>query len=536
MFNCNEKRLALAAFSAVALAACGGGGGDAAGSAGLAPPTATATRSTGVVNGFGSVIVDGVRYRTDDAEFEIEGRFGFEDELRVGYIVEVTGSVDPDGRSGTARRVRYDDIVEGPVDSIDRPAGILVVAGQTVVTGPETLYDDDLRGADLDAIEVGDAVEVSGFFDADDRIRATRIELDDDDDGEVEVEGRIADLDGVAGTFRINALTVDYRSVPALLDDIGSGGLADGLRVEVEGRRFDTEGRLLADEVEGRRRGWRDDDDDDDDDNDDAGRRFQGVITAVLSDTDIEVSGRPVRLSSTTRFADDDRGCLVVNASVAVRGRIGSDDVLDASFVDCQRRAGIEVESFVENVDAAAGTVRLIGIEFTVTERTRFEDDSDQDLRRFSLADVRTGDFLEISAYRDAEGRLVATKVEREDDDNESEIDAVIEGFDAAGSSFTLLGVEIRTDGSTEFDDFGGRAAFFAVDRTGERVEVEGMVIADGVLLADEVDRDDRDDWDDWDGDGRDDDFDDDDDDDDDDGDDDGDDFGDDDDDNDDDD
>ena len=65
---------------AVALlaAGCGGGGGGTDGGTTSNPPPATGTTTTtfvtGAIAGFGSVIVNGVRYDTDSAQVSIEDK------------------------------------------------------------------------------------------------------------------------------------------------------------------------------------------------------------------------------------------------------------------------------------------------------------------------------------------------------------------------------------------------------------------------------------------------------------------------------
>jgi hypothetical protein len=93
--------------------------------------------SSGAVEGFGSIFVNGVEFETSEAEFEIEGEFGLEDDLREGMVVKVEGSFDDNGVDGSATQVTYDDDLEGPISAFaETTPGLvktLTIMAQTVI-------------------------------------------------------------------------------------------------------------------------------------------------------------------------------------------------------------------------------------------------------------------------------------------------------------------------------------------------------------------------------------------------------------------
>jgi hypothetical protein len=89
--------------------------------------------AVGPITGFGSVIVNGVTYDTDAAEFTSDGVVVTQDDLKAGQYVLVQGTIDDNDTTGTASSVTFDDNVEGPVSSVDSVAGSFVVLGQTVL-------------------------------------------------------------------------------------------------------------------------------------------------------------------------------------------------------------------------------------------------------------------------------------------------------------------------------------------------------------------------------------------------------------------
>ena len=48
----------------------------------------------------------------------MDGRSGSEDDLGIGMVVLVKGTVNDDGVTGTATRVIFDDEVEGPISAM----------------------------------------------------------------------------------------------------------------------------------------------------------------------------------------------------------------------------------------------------------------------------------------------------------------------------------------------------------------------------------------------------------------------------------
>ena len=138
--------------------ACGGGGGG--GVAGIDRLGVT----TGTINGFGSIIVNGVEYETNAADFDIDDGPGSQSELKVGQQVTIQWDSSDDGVTRNAQSVSYDDLLEGPIDSIDPGAQTLVILGQVVIVDAATSFDDEIVPRDLTGLELDDVVEVSGLI------------------------------------------------------------------------------------------------------------------------------------------------------------------------------------------------------------------------------------------------------------------------------------------------------------------------------------------------------------------------------------
>ncbi len=478
-------RMLLVSLFILGLSACGGGGGGDSSPAtppdtstpppSSPPPTSGIGRtgiSVGPVTTFGSIVVNGVRYDTSSTEFSIDGEPGSEDDLRVGDIVIVRGTVNDDGLTGTADSVFYDDIVTGPVESVDVAGNSLVVLGQLVLVRPETSFDDDFSPRSLEGVAVDQIVEVSGVIDADGNIIASRIE-DEDPGTEFEVHGFVANLDESSSQFTLGALTVDYAA--ASLDDFPNGEISDGDFVEAKGSSLGAGGELIATEVEF------EDDFLDVDEGDYI--EIEGFITRFVSATDFDVAGVPVTTTASTDFEEGSAADLALNVKVEVEGEIDSNGVLVAEDIEIEGDNEIEIEGLVDAVDATAGTVTILGITITVNESTSIEDYSEASIDPLTLGDINVGDYLEIAGREASEGNadVIAGRLERDSDEDES----VLKGFVTAISepTFEILGVTIETNASTEFEDDN----FFSEVEVGSLVEVEGTEVADTTIVADEV-------------------------------------------------
>jgi len=432
------------------------------------------------VTGFGSVIVNGVRYDTSSSSFTIDGQPGTEDEIEVGDVVLVQGTIATSGTTGTATSVRFDDNVEGPIEpgSIDTVTSTLVVLGQTVRIDADTSFDDSISPPSLAGLSEGDVIEVSGFVAANGDIRATRIEPKAPG-GELEITGIVAGV--TATTFMINALTVNYET--ATLDDFPAGTISDGDLVEAKGTTIDPDtGELIATRVElkGDLAG-----------NDNDHVEIEGLITRFVSATDFDVSGLPVTTNNQTVFEGGVAADLGLNIKVEVEGALNAAGALVAEKVDIRRARLVRIEAAVDSVSAATNSFIVLGITVNTDALTRMEDKfNNPPVQPFRLTDLSAGDFVEVRGSEDpsAAGEVLAALLER-DDPRETSLQGFVE--DPIGEpAFTVLGVTVHTTGA-QFRDVDESPLtsneFFARLTVGRLVKADGTEAADTELAADEV-------------------------------------------------
>jgi uncharacterized protein DUF5666 len=476
MSRTHLMKAVVTAAAVVGLAACGGGG-----SSNNNTPQAAAQSvpviSSGAISGFGSVFVNGVRFDTSSAAFTINGKPGTQADLRVGHVVTIHGHRDDNGRS-TADRIDFDDLVKGPVDSVDAAAGTLVVLGQTVLTDADTSFDDNIPGASLAGLKAGDIVEVSGMRRADGDIQATRIEAKPAGTA-FEVTGIASNVDTAAHKLSVNALVVDYSA--ATVRDFPNGQPGNGDLVEAKGTTVNASGEHVASSIELKR------------DADDAGAGMQleieGLITRFVSATDFDVAGKPVTTNSSTRFENGSAADLALNVKVEAEGQLDANGVLVATKLQFKRQASSRIQARVDSVDAAANKLIVLGIDVTANANTRVEDKGDQRVPNFNLGSIVAGDFVEVrGAELPAESNdVVASRLERRRAENEVRLRGVVDTVNRP--SFTILGVTIQTDARTDFEnpaEASMSADDFFADALGRSVEAKGTV-SGGVFTAREV-------------------------------------------------
>lgn len=460
------------------LSACGGGS-----SAGppVDPPGITRTGFTvGPITNFGSVFVNGVRYSTTTAVITVDDSPATQADLKVGQVVVVHGTFDDGLTTGTADSIRFDDNVEGPVQSIDLAAGRLVVLGQTVIAGADTSFDDNIQPASLAGLVVGDIVEVSGLVLADGSIDATRIDRKAAG-SPFEIRGTVSNLDSVNFRFSLNAQVVDYSG--ATLDNFPGGQVSNGQIVEAKGSSFNGAGALVATRVEfegptvAGNNGDR--------------MEIEGFITRFASAQDFDVSGLPVATNNGTVFEGGTSADLGLNIKVEIEGTLNASGVLVAAKVEIRRAAAVRATALVDSVDRPNNSLVMLGITVNIDALTRLEDKSNASVRPLTVNDLNAGDYLEVRGGEQpaGSGRILAEILERDDVDTET----ILQGFVAtiADPSFTILGVTITTNGATQFRDTDDSsitsAEFFSRAAAGTLVKAKGLETSSTAITADEV-------------------------------------------------
>lgn len=327
---------------AALLSACGGGG-----SGGTGIDSGATSYTEGQVTGYGSIVVNGVRF--DDSSATVvneDDRGGRRSDVKVGMWVEIEGvDVDRDRGVGRALHVRWANEFVGPVTSVDAGASTFVMFGQTIEVKEATQFEGFPGG--LTAMAAGNVAEVHGYFNAaTGRYVATRVEAEDNPTA-YRLRGIVSQLDPGAKTFQLGSETVSYAGVAttALPASLVNGGR---VRVTLDTVK-NSAGQWVAQSVKhGVSKPSLDS----------VESEIEGSVTAWTSATQFEVNGMAVD-ASTAVFRD---GQVSLGDHVEAKGSV-VDGVLKAVLVkkedhssDADRN---ELHGTVGAVNTAANTFVL---------------------------------------------------------------------------------------------------------------------------------------------------------------------------------
>jgi Domain of unknown function (DUF5666) len=432
--------------AALAITACGGGGGASdsaatptAGGITTTPPgtvavaTAGDALSNGSITGFGSVIVNGVRFDdssarvSDDDDDDNPGRS--KDDLRLGMVVTVTGTTGTGTGSvtatGTATAIVFGSELQGPVQSINGSTAsgtvtatatgtttgtatgtttaavgtqTLTILGQTVVAGTRTIYDPTDLPNGFASIRIGNTLEVHGYLDpATNKLMATRIERKTNANS-YKITGNVSGLKAASKTFKIGSETISYEGInPNRLN----ANLADGLTVRVRlsttqtttGTWNATRIKAAHQVMENRNK-----------------VEIEGLITAFTSAKQFSVRGVPVD-ASTASFPKgtatvvlgarvEVTGALVSGTLVATKVKTESNDDNDENNVSSRNE--IELHGAISSVNAASKTFALRGLTVSYAGTVDFQ--------RGTATNLVNGAQVEVKGVAAATGTTVVAK------------------------------------------------------------------------------------------------------------------------------
>lgn len=386
--------------AALVLTGCGGGGtGD-----GGATESASSFAS-GPITGFGSVIVNGVRF--DDTSASVsddEDNPRGNDELRLGMMAEVESAgvvSDSSGLHARARLIRFGSEIIGPVFSVAADGKSLVVLGETVKVTAMTLIDDRLAGGLPGLTPGASVVEVHGLLDVTTGIyTATRIEPRPNAPF-FKLRGVVSNIDKTAHTFKIGngTETISYDAiagaVPAALDN--------GLLVRVRLQTSPVAGNWVATRIV---RGVRTL-------GDHAEAELEGTITATTFDVDKKFSVNGIAVDATNAVFPSGTAGIVLGARVEVKGS-AVNGVIVATRVSIETEherelRGFELHGTISSFNGDAKTFVLRGLTVDFGGAT-------VEFRKGVVTDLANGRKIEIKGVRSSDGiRLLAIRITFED-------------------------------------------------------------------------------------------------------------------------
>jgi hypothetical protein len=373
------KPLASMLAAAALIAGCGGGGGgvDTGG-------TGTSTAfSSGRISGFGSIIVNGIRFDDSTARvFDDDGVEHVRGDLKLGMVTNVfAGTVTVDAASGLsnskATEIRYGSEIKGPVQALNVAAGTLTVIGQSVKVDAATVFDDLPTG--LASLQVGNLLEVYGFLDSSTgSYTATRIERKANLLS-YKVVGPISALDPAAKNFAIGGVTVGYD----LINVNALPALSNGLSVRATLQTIPKGAVWTATALSGNAAVV----------TDGAQAELEGYITDFVNASNFKVAGVAVNASGNgVLFKNGGAAQLANGVRIEVEG-VTRAGVLAASQIEVKTKGGGDQEfqlfGTIESANAVRQSFVLRGVTVTYSDGTRIDNGSAVNLVVGASVEVR---------------------------------------------------------------------------------------------------------------------------------------------------
>jgi hypothetical protein len=365
------------------LVAAGCGGVDSGGTG--------AVVSIGPISGFGSIIVNGVRFDEGNATIQDDdGNPVTRDQLLLGVMTRVNGSAPDSLQQSVANLVRITSELVGPVAAIDVAGATFTVLGQTVLITPDTAFDASFAGG-LASLSNGSTVEVYGRYDAaNGRYTATRVEARPNP-AFYRLRGPVAGVNRPQSMLIIGGEKIDFSGVPPA--DAANAVVGNIVRAKLQvGRQSNTWVAvalpLSVQQIP-----------------DGAAATVEGRITAFTSSQQFRVNGTQVDASAAT-FPNGESG-VVLGARVMVSG-MSMAGVLKAVTVTLEgdenkANSNFQLHGTITAIDTAAMTFVLRGLTVDYSGPVQFNSGTAADLavgQRVEVGGVLSSDGTGIKAQK----------------------------------------------------------------------------------------------------------------------------------------
>lgn len=186
----------------------------------------------GTVSKFGSVIVNGIEWNSDNARVVVNGKPATTKGLSLGMVVRVEGNQEGDSLRGVASSIQYESDLVGPLNAAtiqrDGVTTKFSVAGQPIYADSTTVLEGFEQIA---ALKDGDQLEISGYRDRYYALHATWIRRNTDGADGIRVKGVVSNV--AERSFKVEGLTVRY---PKELD-MRASLIKEGTFVAISGKR-----------------------------------------------------------------------------------------------------------------------------------------------------------------------------------------------------------------------------------------------------------------------------------------------------------
>jgi len=427
--------------------------------------------ASGPIDGFGSVIVNGVTYNTSSAAISVRGESSIEDNLQIGDNITVLGTLNTDGLTGTATKLVYQPNLIGPISQINSNDTFSLIA-QTVIVNNATIFGSTIIPRNIHGLSEGQVVEVSGVTNSNGEIVATRIDVSTIT--ELEIIGTVSELDLTEREFKLESTVIDYSGLTDSASVVNA--LENGLSVIVRGTSLVgtnlTASSISIEEniIES---------------NNVQNIQIEGLVESITDTNNFKVNGFSVQLNETTEFSNGSAEDIIVDTFLEVEGTINvSENILTANQVNIINIPEIISVGAVNSILTSdqSGTITINSGNILVNDNTIFVDNTPFNLKQFSLSDIGVGDFIVASSIMQ-DTDLVATLIEREDLATLTTVEVSGSAINVSEPSFEVNGNTILPNASADYEVLNQavNSTVFYTLLSNSRVDVTGTITGSNI-------------------------------------------------------
>lgn len=420
------------------------GSGGGIGGTGIKPILANGA-TQGSISEFGSIVVNGVRFNTDNARFFVNDDSITQSDLRIG--MNVLAAVD--FSKSEATQVNYVPSLIGPVESINLADSSFQSLGQTIRLGGGTTFNN----ISISEISPGIVVEVSGLRNATGVLFATFIRPAQNA-ARIQLVGTV--LSDLSNTqqFSLNGLQVNIAQ--ADLSQITTDELSFGSKVYVtaDSSGYDsTQNQLAADTVRVALEPMVS-----------VGERveYEGIVSSVTSISEFDVYWQPIITNDQTRveFQDGsvgDLSMIMLNTRLEVEAIVQADGSYLASKIILIPTENAKIEAYIEQISANTQSITVLEQTIQIDDSTRFEDIA-------SFYELEVGNYIELDAAF-LGNNFFAIELEVDEADDRTIWEGPITALDVNSESMEIMNLPILLGDETSYENQAeqtiSREAFF---------------------------------------------------------------------------
>jgi len=421
---------AFTCFIALAVAAlgtsCGSGSGSATGTAG----TGT-TVSKGVIERFGSVVVNGVEFRVTGAKLHLrddktdkmmQNEAEIRNNLEEGMVITVKGKLDDNGLTGIANEIEFRDAMKGRIDA--KGADFIRVMGQNIV------LDDSIKPL-LATLAVNDDVSISAVADDRGGLRAFNVKHIDNP-GEFEAKGFVSALSGTTMTLLFSPTATSGLTIDLSTAQLPATGIKDGDFVEVKSAVSSVNGVIIATRVEI---------EDEIKALENENAEVEGFV-ANLTSSGFMIGATQVALDSATIFRNGVAADLGEGVKVEAEGNIVN-GILVARKITF--KDNLRIKAQVTAVDSGGSTLTILGKNVSLPSNLVIRENGN-----LLATSALVGRFVDLRGRVAADGlTLSATRVDvKNNDPGDAELRGPVSAISAVDNTLAIAGITVSTAGA----------------------------------------------------------------------------------------